>query len=105
VSYRVFRSARANRDLTLFSQFARSYGQDWAARQLLGINRVFSIDLPRAPHQWSYFYLTGAPYRPYLFRAGRKIQYWIVYSVDDAAQTVNILRFWNASRDPDRFRP
>jgi len=31
-------------------------------------------------------------------------QYWIVYSVDDASRTVNILRFWNASRDPDQFQ-
>ena len=105
MSYRVIRSARANHDLVLFSQFARSYGQDWAAHQLQRINRLFSIELPRSPHQWSYFYITGAPYRAYLFRAGRKIQYWIVYSVDDAAQTINILRFWNASQDPDRFLP
>jgi hypothetical protein len=50
---------------------------------------------------WSYFAFTGAPYRAYLFRVGRRTQYWIIYTVDEDARTVDILYFWNASRDPE----
>lgn len=52
---------------------------------------------------WSYFPLTGAPYRAYLFRVGRRTQYWIIYTVDEDARTVDILHFWNATRDPDNL--
>jgi hypothetical protein len=54
-----------------------------------------------APLTWGYFPLTGPPYRAYLFRVGHRTQYWIIYTVDEPAQTVNVLRMWNASRDPD----
>jgi len=50
---------------------------------------------------WSYFPLTGAPYRAYLFRVGRRTQYWIVNTVDEGTRTVDVLNFWNASRDPE----
>jgi mRNA-degrading endonuclease RelE of RelBE toxin-antitoxin system len=46
-----------------------------------------------------------APYRAYLYRVGRRTQYWIVYTVDEQTRTVDILHFWNASRDPERFEP
>lgn len=38
-------------------------------------------------------------------RVGRRTQYWVVYTVDEQARTVDILQFWNASRDPERFEP
>ena len=50
---------------------------------------------------WSYFPLTGAPYRGYLFRVGRRTQYWIIYTVDEDTRTVDVLLFWNAARDPE----
>jgi hypothetical protein len=50
---------------------------------------------------WSYFIFTGAPYRAYLFRVGRRTQYWIIYTVDDESRTVNVIHFWNATRDPE----
>jgi len=32
---------------------------------------------------------------------GRRTQYWIVYTVGEDSRTVDILQFWNASRDPE----
>jgi mRNA-degrading endonuclease RelE of RelBE toxin-antitoxin system len=40
------------------------------------------------------------PYRAYLFRVGRRTQYWVIYTVDEEANTIDILSFWNAARDP-----
>ena len=31
---------------------------------------------------------------------GRRTHYWIIYTVDDDANTVDILDFWNTSGDP-----
>ena len=55
------------------------------------------------PHTWAFFYITGAPYRGYLFKVSRRASYWIVYTVDDESRTVNVLRFWNASQNPATF--
>jgi hypothetical protein len=67
------------------------------------LDRVLSVNIAEAPHTWSHFPFTGAPYRAYLFRVGRRTQYWIVYTVDDDARTIDVLHFWNAIRDPERF--
>lgn len=61
------------------------------------------VSIAEAPHIWGHFALTGAPYRAYLFRVGRRTQYWIVYTVDDEARLIDVLHFWNAMRDPERF--
>jgi hypothetical protein len=83
-----------------FSEYLRGYDEGVAAEQTERLNRVLSENIAGAPFIWSYFALTGAPYRAYLFRFGRRTQYWIIYRVNEEAQTVDILRFWNASRDP-----
>jgi hypothetical protein len=67
------------------------------------LDRILRLNLGEAPLAWSYFPLTGAPYRAYLFRVGRRTQYWIIYTVDEEARIVDILRFWSASRDPERL--
>jgi hypothetical protein len=30
--------------------------------------------------------------------------YWIVHAIDEAASQINLLRYWNASRDTRNFR-
>jgi hypothetical protein len=57
--------------------------------------------LRESPLTWAYFPLIGAPYRAYLFRVGRRTQYWIIYTVDEDARTVDVISFWNAMRDPE----
>jgi hypothetical protein len=88
------------RQIDDFAHYLRSYNEDFALEQIDRLNLILSTTLAEAPLAWSYFPLTGAPYRGYLFRVGRRTQYWIIYTVADAAGTVDILSFWGASRDP-----
>ena len=69
--------------------------------RLIELEQILSLHLAEAPLTWSYFALTGAPYRAYLYRVGRRTQYWIIYTCDEDTRTVKVLRFWNAMRDPD----
>jgi mRNA-degrading endonuclease RelE of RelBE toxin-antitoxin system len=83
-----------------FAAHLRNYSEDFALEQIDRLDRIISVNLQESPLIWSYFAFTGAPYRAYLFRVGRRTQYWIIYTVDEDTQTVDILNFWNASRDP-----
>ena len=67
------------------------------------LNRLFTVEIAESPKTWSYFYITGAPYRAYLFRAGRRTNFWIIHTIDDDTKTINVLRFWNATREPAAF--
>jgi mRNA-degrading endonuclease RelE of RelBE toxin-antitoxin system len=84
-----------------FAAHLRNYSEDFALEQIDRLDRIISVNLQESPLIWGYFAFTGAPYRAYLFRVGRRTQYWIIYTVDEDAQTVDILHFWNASRDPE----
>lgn len=65
------------------------------------LRRVIQTNLAARPLTWAYRVFAGKPYRACLFRAGRRTQYWIIYTVDEVTRTVSILRFWNAKRDPE----
>jgi plasmid stabilization system protein ParE len=58
--------------------------------------------LANSPHAFAWLHETGAPVRAKLFKLARTT-YWIVYTVDDDAQCVDILRFWHSARDPESF--
>ena len=83
-----------------FAGYLREYDEAFAIEQTERLYRALRL-LRESPLTWSYFPLTGAPYRAYLFRVGRRTQYWVIYTVDEDAQTVDVLSFWNAARDPD----
>jgi mRNA-degrading endonuclease RelE of RelBE toxin-antitoxin system len=101
MSYRVLISPVALRQIDEFAIRQRTYSEDFAIEQFDRLNWIFAVQLSESPLTWSYFALTGAPYRAYLFRVGRRTQYWIIYTVDEESRTVNIVQFWNAMRDPD----
>ncbi len=103
MTFRVVRDRIAQREIDDFARYAADYSDDFAREQFVRLNRIFTVDLGETPNAWNYFYITGAPYRAYLFRVGRRTHYWIVYTVDDDAKIVNVLRFWNASREPASF--
>jgi mRNA-degrading endonuclease RelE of RelBE toxin-antitoxin system len=84
-----------------FAVYLLAYSEEFAIEQFERLDRILSVNLQESPLTWSYFAITGAPYRAYLFRVGRRTQYWIIYTVDEDTQTVNVLHFWNASRDPE----
>ena len=86
-----------------FASYLRGYSEDFAIEQIERLDRILAVNLSESPLIWSHFALTGAPYRAYLFRVGRRTQYWIIYTVDEDSRTVDILQFWNVSRDPERL--
>ena len=100
MTYKVVTDVLADREIDDFARYAAAYSEDWAREQFARLNRIFAVDLAEAPNTWAYFYVTGAPYRGYLFRVGRQTSFWVVYTVDDDAKIVNVLHFWNASKEP-----
>jgi plasmid stabilization system protein ParE len=103
MAYRLRIGMLAQRHIDDFAVYLGDDSERFAIEQIDRLNRILSVNIGEAPNTWSYFPFTGAPYRGYLFRVGRRTQYWIVYTVDDDTQTVDILHFWNAARDPEAF--
>lgn len=103
MSFRVRIDPVALEHIDAFAAYLANYSESVATEQIDRLNRILSVHLRETPLTWSYFALTGAPYRAYLFRAGRKTQYWIIYTVDEDSRTVDVLHFWNANRDPDQL--
>jgi mRNA-degrading endonuclease RelE of RelBE toxin-antitoxin system len=101
MAYRIRFDPLALREIERFAEYLRDYSEDFAIEQFERLDRILRVDLAESPLTWAYFPLTGAPYRAYLFRVGRRTQYWIVYSVDEETVVIDILSFWNATRDPD----
>ena len=105
MAYRVRFDPVALRHIEDFAAYLRHYSEDFAIEQIDRLDRVIAANIAQSPMTWGYFAFTGAPYRGYLFRVGRRTQFWIIYTVDEITRTVDILHFWNAMRDPDSFEP
>jgi plasmid stabilization system protein ParE len=90
----------AQQEIDGFAAYTSAYTEEFATEQFARLADTLS-EIAEAPLRWTYFVLTGAPYRACLFRVGRRAQYWIIYTVDEDERTVGVLRFWNASRDPE----
>jgi hypothetical protein len=103
MSFRVRIDPVAQRQIDQFIVYLREYDEDFAVEQIERLDRVIATNLGESPLTWSHFPLTGAPYRAYLFRVGRHTQYWLIYTVDEATRTVDLLQFWNAMRDPEKL--
>ena len=100
MTFRVRVDPVAQSQIDQFAIYLRDYSEDFAIEQIERLDRILRLNLGESPLTWSHFPLTGAPYRGYLFRVGRRTQYWIIYTVDEETKTVDILHFWNSSRDP-----
>jgi mRNA-degrading endonuclease RelE of RelBE toxin-antitoxin system len=98
--YRIRIDPMALSQIEQLPAWLRDYSEDVAIEQIDRLDSILPVNLGEAPLTWSYFPLTGPPNRAYLFRVGRRTQYWVIYTVDEAAHTVDVLHFWNASRDP-----
>jgi len=101
MTFRVRIDPVAMRQIDQFASYLRDYSEEFAVEQIGRLDQILRLNLGESPLTWSYFPLTGAPYRAYLFRVGRRTQYWIIYTADEDSRTVNVLAFWNASRDPE----
>jgi plasmid stabilization system protein ParE len=104
MSFRLRITPRAQQDIDELAAYLGAYDEGFAVEQVDRLERILSDSLAMSPHTWAYFPLTGSPYRAYLFRVGRRTHYWIIYTVDEEAKAVDILRLWNASRDPETLR-
>lgn len=102
MAYRVRIDPVALRQIDKFATYLRDYSEDFALEQIERLDRVLRVNLGEAPLTWSYFPLTGAPYRAYLFRVGRRTQYWIIYTIDEDNRTVDVLSYWNSASDPEK---
>jgi plasmid stabilization system protein ParE len=101
MTYRVRIDPVAQGEIDHFAEYLSKYDEHFAVEQIERLDRILQTNLAEAPLMWGYFPLTGAPYRSYLFRVGRRTQYWIIYTVDEDSRTVDVLSFWNTARDPD----
>lgn len=103
MAYRVRIDPVALGQIEQFAAWLSDYSADFAIEQIERLDEILRVNLGETPFIWGYFPITGAPYRGYLFRVDRRTQYWIIYTVDEDARIVDILLFWNASRDPARL--
>jgi len=101
MTFRVRIDPVALRYIDEFAAYLRDYSEEFAIEQIERLDRIIAVNLGESPLTWSYFAFTGSPYRAYLFRVGRRTQYWIIYTVDEERRIVDILHFWNAMRDPE----
>ena len=99
--YQIVRSLQARRDIRDFVRYLKAEAGDMIARACLTApERELEVVLTHRPKAFTWFRETGAPYRGKLFRFGRTT-YWIVYTVDDALQRVEIVKFWHSARQPE----
>ena len=68
MNYRVRIDPVAMRQIDQFAAYLREYSEAFATEQIQRLGRIFMFNLAELPLTWSYFPLTGAPYRGYLFR-------------------------------------
>jgi plasmid stabilization system protein ParE len=104
MSFGVVITDAAQRDIDDLGRYCRRYTPAFWEEQEMRLARVFETWLTLSPHMWIFFFVTGAPYRAYLFDVGARTKFWIVYSMDEERRLVNVLRVWNAAQDPDEFR-
>ena len=78
----------AHSEIDQFFAYARDYNQDFAVEQIERLERTLSVSIGASPLIWGYFVFTGPRYRAYLFRVGRRNQYWIIYVVDEDTRTI-----------------
>ena len=77
MTYRVRIDPVAQGQIDHFAEYLSKYDEDFAVEQIERLDRILQTNLAEAPLTWGYFPLTGAPYRSYLFRVGRRTHYWI----------------------------
>jgi plasmid stabilization system protein ParE len=91
-------------DVREFLSYLAEYDPEISARYEIQLETIFEVDLSEHPLRFSWFWLSGPPYRGRLFQVSRRTKFWIIYTVDEMRSRVDVLRFWNASRDPTNLR-
>jgi hypothetical protein len=74
MAFRVRIDPVALRHIDEFVAYLRDYSEEFAIEQIERLDRIIAV-LGELALTWGYFPFTGAPYRAYLFRVGRRTQY------------------------------
>jgi len=90
-------------DVEEFGDYCREYSPESAARQVDRLDYTIRVSIGESPSRWAPFVHTGLPYHAYLFRAGDRTQFWIVYKFDEASRTIQLLRLWGTARFEKSF--
>ena len=99
--YEIHRNSRVSRDIRQFARYLRREAGTAIARNYLeALEHDLEIVIANNPNAFAWFHETGEPYRAKLFRLARS-RFWIIYTVDDQRQRIEIIRLWNAARQPE----
>jgi mRNA-degrading endonuclease RelE of RelBE toxin-antitoxin system len=104
MTYEVVFSATARREAEEWLEHLSRYHDRISEKYESALSRIIEFELSTMPNAYSWFWLTGRPYRGRLFTVSRRTAFWLVYTVDDDKHVVAVRRFWNASRDPTTFQ-
>jgi hypothetical protein len=104
MTYEVVFSATAKREAEEWLEHLSRYDERTSEKYESALSRIIEFELATIPNAYSWFWLTGRPYRGRLFTVSRRTAFWLVYTVDDEKHVVAVQRFWNASRDPTTFQ-
>jgi plasmid stabilization system protein ParE len=103
MTYEVVFSATAKRETEQWLEHLSLYDHKTSQKYESALSRIIEFELATMPNAYSWFWLTGRPYRGRLFTISRRTAFWFVYTVDDEKRVVAVRRFWNASRSPSAF--
>ena len=103
MTYKVRFSAQARRDIQGLFDYLAGFSPDAAQSYVSELELAIERHLATRPLSWQFFFLTGAPFRAYLFKLSRRNAYWVVYQVNEEQDAVEILRIWHSAQDPEEF--
>jgi plasmid stabilization system protein ParE len=101
--FRVFVEAAALREIDAFIAWLAPLNPKAAAHHENALSKILQDEMRRHPNLFGHFWITGAPYRARLYSVSRRTKFWLVYRVEEDRDIVRVLRFWNASADPQAF--
>ena len=99
--YQIHLNTIASRDIRQFFRYLkREAGEVIALNYLAALEYELQVVIANSPYAFSWFHETGQPYRAKLFKLARTT-YWIIYTIDEDRQRVEITRLWNSARHPE----
>lgn len=99
MTYSIRRNARASRDIRDFIRYLQhEAGDEVAAEHVVALGHELHT-IANRPYAFTWFHETGEPYRAKLFRLARS-RYWIIYTVNEPSQSIEITRLWHSAREP-----
>jgi ParE toxin of type II toxin-antitoxin system, parDE len=104
VPYEIQLDPVALEEIRDFLGYLADFDPDVSARYETPLEQLIDSDLSESPHRFSWFWKSGPPYRGRLFHVSRRTKFWIIYTIDEERHRVDILHFWNASRDPSKLK-